>query len=49
VPLREVLNPLRREPGHWAFFHDFFVLGVLDGAPRYLARAAELYDPRYRS
>jgi iron(II)-dependent oxidoreductase len=44
VPLREVLNPLRWELGHCAFFYDAFVLGVLDGAPLQMARAADLYD-----
>ena len=44
VPRREVLNPLRWELGHCAFFYDVFVLGVLDGAPLQMARAADLYD-----
>ncbi|MBE7417116.1 MAG: ergothioneine biosynthesis protein EgtB [Ideonella sp.] len=33
VPLREVLNPLRWELGHCAFFYDVFVLAVKGGAP----------------
>jgi iron(II)-dependent oxidoreductase len=44
VPLREVVNPLRWELGHCAFFYDIFVLGVLEGAPLLMARSAELYD-----
>lgn len=44
VPLREVLNPLRWELGHCAFFYDVFVLGVLAGAPPRMAPAADLYD-----
>lgn len=44
VPLREALNPFRWELGHCAFFHDVFVLGVLEDAPLQLAQAADLYD-----
>ena len=44
VPLREVLNPLRWELGHCAFFYDVFVLGALDVAPLQMTRAADLYD-----
>ena len=44
VPMLGVLNPLRWELGHCAFFHDVFVLGLLDGTPPRMDRAAVLYD-----
>ena len=39
VPLNDVVNPLRWELGHCAFFYDAFVLRLLDGSPPLMARA----------
>ncbi|HOL38335.1 MAG TPA: selenoneine synthase SenA [Rubrivivax sp.] len=44
VPLLEIVNPLRWELGHCAFFYDAFVLRPRRGRPAVMAHAGDLYD-----
>jgi iron(II)-dependent oxidoreductase len=44
VPLLALVNPLRWELGHVAFFYEAFVLQVLGHATPLLPGAAEMYD-----
>lgn len=44
VPLSPLVNPLRWELGHVAFFYEAFILQLLDQTEPLLAGAAELYD-----
>ncbi len=43
-PKLRIVNPLRWEIGHVAYFHEYWLLRYLDGRPPIIANADALYD-----
>ena len=43
-PKLPTVNPLQWEIGHVAWFHEFFILRQLYGAPQILANGDSIYD-----
>ena len=43
-PRLPIVNPMRWELGHLAWFHEYWILRKLDGRPPLLAQADALYD-----
>ncbi len=44
VPRKDIVNPLRWELGHVAFFYDAFVCQILDGAPPLIEGGNDLFN-----